>query len=145
MKDPEEHYRRLERMYVRANSQQFIPSTVEVGEGRAVVRLPLLQNYFHAGAALHGAYFFKVMDDAAFFAVNSLVTDVLMLTVSFNVFLTRPVTGSSITANGFVVSRTSQMFIAEAVVTDEHGREVGRGIGNFMRSKLPLSPEIGYS
>lgn len=145
MKTPEEHYRRLERMYARANSQQFLPSTVEIAEGRAVVRMPLLQSYFHAGAALHGAFYFKVLDDAAFFAVNSLVDDVFVLTVSFNVYFTQPVTGSSITASGVIVSQTTQLFIADAVVVDERGREAGRGTGSFMRSKQPLSPDIGYS
>jgi uncharacterized protein (TIGR00369 family) len=145
MKEPEEHYRRLERMYVRARSQQFIPSTVEIAEGKAIVRMPILQSYFHALDALHGAFYFKVMDDAAFFAVSSLVQDVAVLTTAFNIHFTRPVTGSSIAATAIVVSETQRLFIADAVVVDEHGREVGRGTGTFMRSKIPLTPDIGYA
>ncbi len=44
----------------------------------------------HAGGAVHGANYFKAMDDAAFFAANSLVDDVFVLTVSFNVYFLRP-------------------------------------------------------
>lgn len=145
MKHPEEHYRRLERMYVRARSQEFIPSTVEISEGKAVVRLPILPSYFQALNALHGAFYFKVMDDAAFFAVNSLMDDVAVLTTAFNVQFLRPVTGSSITATGIVVSESRRIFIADAVIVNEHGREVGRGSGTFMRSRIPLTPEIGYA
>ena len=145
MKNPEEHYRRLERMYVRARTQQFIPSTVEVSEGKAVVRLPILQSYFHAFDALHGAFYFKAMDDAAFFAANSLVADVAVLTTAFNIHFIRPVTGSSVTATGIVVSETKRLLIADADLVDEHGREVGRGTGTFMLSEIPLTPEIGYS
>ena len=37
----------------------------------------------HAAGAVHGSYYFKVLDDACYFAANSLVSDVFVLTVSF--------------------------------------------------------------
>ncbi|MCM3877843.1 MAG: PaaI family thioesterase, partial [Thermoanaerobaculia bacterium] len=83
-------------------------------------------------------------DDAAFFAVNSLVTDVFVLTVTYNVYLTRPVTAGVMTAKGRVVNRSRNLFIAEAELVDDQGRSVGRGSGSFMRSAIPLSPAVGY-
>jgi acyl-coenzyme A thioesterase PaaI-like protein len=38
-----------------------------------------------------GSVYFKMLDDAAFFAVNSIVEDVFVYTVSLNVQLLRPV------------------------------------------------------
>ena len=34
---------------------------------------------------------------------------------------------------------------AEAELVDDRGRIVGRGSGSFMRSAIPLSPEVGYA
>jgi hypothetical protein len=34
--------------------------------------------------------------------------------------------------------------IAEAVVYDSDDVEIARGMGSFIRSKIPLSAEIGY-
>jgi hypothetical protein len=38
--------------------------------------------------------------------------------------------------------RTS--FLAEAVLTDDRGRQVGRASGTFVRGRTPLTEEIGY-
>ena len=77
--------------------------------------------------------------------MNSLVTDVFVLTVTYNVYLTRPVTEGVLTAAGRVVSRSRNLFIAEAELVDDRGRSVGRGCGSFMRSAIPLSPAVGYA
>ena len=140
----DEHFRKLERMYATAPINAFFAPRLTVGEGRAEISIKVRPDFFHAAHAVHGSVYFKVLDDSAFFAVNSLVTDVFVLTVTYNVYLTRPVTGGTMTAMGRVVSRSKNLFIAEAEIVDERGRSVGRGSGSFMRSAIPLSPEVGY-
>ncbi len=83
-------------------------------------------------------------DDAAWFAVNSLVTDVFVLTTTFTTYLTRPVTSGTLTAIGEVVNEGRTQWLAQAVVYDDEQREVGRGSGTFVKSRSPLTPEIGY-
>jgi acyl-coenzyme A thioesterase PaaI-like protein len=86
-----------------------------------------------------------MLDDAAFFAVNSLVDDVFVLTVSFNIYLTRPVSEGQMRAIGRVVHHSQRLFIGEAELTDASGREIARGSGAFMRSNIPLASVPGYS
>jgi acyl-coenzyme A thioesterase PaaI-like protein len=76
--------------------------------------------------------------------VNSLVDDVFVLTVSFNLYLLRPIAVGEMRAKGRVVYRSRQLFVAEAELVDQDGKDIGRGSGTFMRSAIPLSPEIGY-
>ena len=140
----DDHFRKLERMYASAPINAFFAPRLTVGEGRAEVSIPVRPDFFHAAHAVHGSVYFKALDDAAFFAVNSLVTDVFVLTVTYNVYLTRPVTGGVMTAAGRVVNRSKNLFIAEAEIVDDRGRSVGRGSGSFMRSTIPLSPAVGY-
>jgi acyl-coenzyme A thioesterase PaaI-like protein len=78
-----------------------------------------------------------------FFAANSLVPDVFVFTINFNTYLTRPVSSGVLVASGQVVSQSRRLIVAEAVVCTDGGDEVGRGSGSFIRSRLPLSPEIG--
>jgi len=47
-------------------------------------------------------------------------------------------------AIGKVVQASKNMFIAEATLTKSEGEEIARGIGTHVRSKAPLSPDIGY-
>ena len=97
-----------------------------------------------SGGAAHGSVYFKAIDDAAFFAVNSLVEDVFVLTVNLNVYLTRPISHGEMRAVGKVVFSSKNLFVADARITDSKGREIGRGSGMFTRSKIKLNPEIGY-
>ncbi|MHC4446031.1 MAG: PaaI family thioesterase [Planctomycetota bacterium] len=140
----EEHYRKLERMYASGPINKYYASRMQVSAGRAEVIMPVRPDFFHTAGAIHGAVYFKMLDDAAFFAVNSLVDDVFMLTVSFNVYFTRPISKGEMKATGRVVHRSRRLFVAESVVVDSEDQEIGRGSGTFMRSTILLSPELGY-
>ena len=141
---PEQHHRSLERMYLAAPINAFYDPRLRVSEAEAVVEIDLSEKYFHAAGAVHGSVYFKLLDDAAFFAVNSLLTDVFVLTTSFQTYLTRPVTSGILVAEGSVVSRTRRLYIGEAVLRDGEGREVGRGSGTFMPSKIALDARVNY-
>jgi uncharacterized protein (TIGR00369 family) len=141
---PEEHYRRLERMYASAPINKYFAPSMHVSEGRADVIIKVRPDFFHAAHAVHGVLYFKLLDDAAFFAVNSLVHDVFVLTVSFNVYMTRPVSAGELKASGRVVHRARRLLLAESGLVNGEGQEVARGSGVFMRSTIALSPELGY-
>ena len=94
--------------------------------------------------AVHGPVYFRALDDAGFFAVNSLVEDVFVLTASFGIHLLRPVSSGDMKAIGKVVQASKNMFIAEATLTDSKADEIARGIGTYARGKAALSPDIGY-
>jgi uncharacterized protein (TIGR00369 family) len=140
----EAHYRRLEAMYRSAPINAFFQPAIRVSEGAAEIVVPVRRELFHAAGAVHGAAYFKVLDDAAFFATNSLVEDFFVLTVSFELKLLRPVTEGELRAAGRVVFRSRRLYVAESVVVDAEGAQVGRGSGTFLPSAIPLTPEIGY-
>lgn len=93
---------------------------------------------------MHGTVYFKALDDATFFAVQSLVEETFVLTVSFNLYLLRPVTEGNLLARGSVVSRTKRLYVAEGVLYDGEGKEAARGSGTFMPSATPLAEQLGY-
>lgn len=117
---------------------------VAVQKGEAQITLPIRKDFFHAAGAMHGALYFLALDNAAFFSVNSLVQDVFVLTTSFTTYITRPVKEGLVRAKGKVVNRNRTQFIAESVLYDAKDQEIARATGIFVRSKIPLSEEIGY-
>jgi len=131
-------------MYASAPVNEYYAPTMRVSEGRAEVTIPVRPDFFHAGGAVHGLVYFKALDDAAFFAAHSFVDDVFVLTVSFNLYLTRPISEGEMKATGRVVHRSRRFFVAESALVDSDGREIARGSGTFMPSNIPLSPEVGY-
>lgn len=139
-----DHYRKLENMYHAAPVNQFYDPTLQVSEGRAVVTMEAREEFFHAANALHGSVYFKALDDAAFFAVNSLAREHFVLTVSFNLYLLRPVSRGMLRAEGTVVTATRSLYVADAVLHDDRDRMVARGTGTFMRSHLRLAEVESY-
>ena len=142
----QDHYSKLERMYLQANinTAMYDSTTVKISEGAAEIGLTISEKYFHALGAIHGSVYFKLLDDAAFFAANSFVDDVFVLTVSFNIHLVRPVDKGVIRAVGTVKYKSKNLFVAEAVLYNEEGKIISFGTGNFMRSKMALTGMVGY-
>ena len=138
------HFRGLERLYAGAPINQYFRPSMHVTEGAAEIRMQVRPDMHHAAHAAHGVAYFKVLDDAAFFAVQSLVTEVFVLTVSFQVYLLAPVSAGEMIARGNVVHQTKRLFIAESVV-EVDGISIARGSGSFMRSKLVLDSLVGYA
>ena len=126
------------------NKTFYETTTLAIEEAKATITLEVDPKYFHALGAMHGSVYFKKLDDAAFFAVNSIVTDVFVLTTNFNINITRPISNGLITAVGTVKFASKNLWIAEASMVDEKGREIAFGTGHFARSRVALSSEIGY-
>lgn len=139
-----EHYKRLERMYLKAPINRIYRPDIAISEGRAEIRMAADEKFFHAAQALHGAVYFKMLDDAAFFAASSLVKDTFLLTSSFNLHFFRPITGGLIRSVGSIKFATRSYFVAEASLFLDDGKEAAAGSGTFVRSKKTLDETIGY-
>lgn len=142
----EAHHRALEALYAAAPINRLFDSRLEIPrEGEARIHFSVDARYHHAAGGLHGTAYFKMLDDAAFYAANSLVTDRFLLTTAFNLLFTRPLKEGPLIAEGRWVSGRKRVFIAEARLIDADGEEAARGTGTFMRSAFPLSGLPGYA
>lgn len=140
------HFRALESLYAQAPINRFFESSLQIdGEGVARIRFTLDERHFHAAGAAHGTSYFKMLDDAAFYACNSLVSDRFLLTTAFNLFLTKPLAAGPVVAEGRWVSGRRRVFVGEARLVDAEGEEVARGTGTFMRSRISLATLPGYT
>jgi uncharacterized protein (TIGR00369 family) len=138
------HFRALESLYRSAPVNRMFDSDIEVMEGFARIRFQIDESLFHAAGAAHGTLYFKMLDDAAFYACNSLVTDRFLLTTAFNLNFTKPLKSGPAVAEGRWASGRRRVFVADARLVDASGEEAGRGTGTFMRSHIPLSGLGGY-
>lgn len=140
----EQHFRCLESMYQAAPINDFYRPQMVVSQGEATIEITVSEKHHHSAGGVHGSVYFKMLDDAAFFAANSLEDKVFVLTTSFTTYLTRPVAQGKLIAKGKVVNSNKSQFIAEAIIYDQQENEIGRGNGIFVRGKLPLTDAKGY-
>jgi hypothetical protein len=133
----QEHYERLERIYLAAPYNAFHEPGIRVSAGEADVVIPIQDKLSHP-AGIPGTLILKAMNDSAAFAVNSLVERHYVLTASFEVSLTGTIPRQEIIARGRFVGMSGDKYLAESMLTDIDGKEIGRGEGSFLVSNLEL-------
>lgn len=139
------HFEKLVNMYDAAPINRWFQPRMRIPEeGRAEIEITVREDFYHAARAIHGAVYFKALDDATFFAVQSLLTEFFVLTSTFQLYFLRPVSEGNLLARGHVVSRSKRLYVAEGVLLDHRGKEVARGSGSFLPSAVKLSPELDY-
>ena len=134
-----DHYKKLEAMYLDAPINKFYLPGINVSEGKAEISIQVKEEFFHAADAVHGSVYFKMLDDAAFFATNSIVEDVFVLTASFEIKLLRPVSSGQLIAKGELLKNFGNKFEARAKMFDDEGTLIAAGSGIFVKSKKLLS------
>ena len=141
----EAHFRALEALYASAPINELFQSRLHLtGGGASRIEFNVEQSAFHAAGAAHGTLYFKMLDDASFYAANSLVSDRFLLTTAFNLHFTKPMREGAAIAEGRWISGKRRVFVAEARIVDSSGEECARGTGTFLRSHIALAGLPGY-
>ena len=141
----EAHLRALEALYDSAPINRLFESRMELPKaGQSLIHFKVDGDVFHAANAAHGTLYFKMLDDAAFYAANGLVSDRFLLTTAFNLHFTKPLKNGEAMAEGRWISGRRRVFVAEARIVDSTGEECARGTGTFLRSHIALSSLKGY-
>ena len=132
----ETHWRALERMYVKAPINAFYQPVIRIGDRTCEIEVTARDEFNHAAHAVHGSVYFKMLDDAGFFAAGSIVEDVFVLTSNFTIHLLRPVASGVLLAKARVVYAGATQFVCDADLYNE-GKLVAHGVGTYVRSKFP--------
>lgn len=135
-----EHYKRLERLFDSAPLNQgiFAGSELKVSDREAILKLTIGSQYFHAANAMHGAIYFKLLDDSAYFASASVEKTFFLLTKSYTIHFRRPVFEDRLKAIGKVVSVNQKEIISSSEIYNQEGKLVAHGEGVFVRGPKRL-------
>lgn len=134
-----DHHRKLEKMYVAAPINEWYQPVINISEGKSEISIHIKEDYYHAANAVHGSVYFKMLDDAAFFAANSVVDDVFVLTASFDTKFLRPVSKGELLAKGELLKNMGDKLEARAKLYNEEGELIATGSGWFVKSKINLA------
>lgn len=135
-----DHYDFLIKLFHSApiNRTIFAGSEMSLSDGEATYELTVKEEFFHGGEAMHGAIYFKLLDDAAYFACATHVDDYFLVTKSYQIEFVRPVMGGKLIAKGKVLKIDEEGFLASSEILNEDGKVVGKGEGIFVKSRKPM-------
>lgn len=134
----ERHLDRLQRLYAAAPSSLYEMDDLSVSAGQARIAFQTEDVDLDAAGTVDRALYFKLLSDASALAAGSLVEDRLVTGETFDLYVTRPVSGGELTALARVVSARGTVFTVEAVLVDDSGHKVAAGHGVFTRSAVKL-------
>ncbi|UCG88659.1 MAG: hypothetical protein JSW71_09015 [Gemmatimonadota bacterium] len=135
------HLEKLERMYLAAPYNENLDPGISVSEGETDIVVSIGRGLLDAAGRVPDSICIKTMNDAALCAVSSLVSSNIVLTASFNASLTGAVPSGELLARGRFVGMSGSHYLAESILADSEGREIGRGDGRFVQSDVPSSAE----
>jgi len=135
------HFERLEQMYLWDDRNEQGDAGIRIQEGESEIVTPIDGQRFRSDGSLDDVICFKLLDDAASLAVNSVVQDVLVRAEGFNVRFVPMTPAGELIARGRLLSFSEDQYLAESVIVDAEGREVCRGTGAFVKGDTALSSE----
>jgi uncharacterized protein (TIGR00369 family) len=138
----EQHWRRLEQMYLDAPINAWYRPVIQIAERVCEIEIEARSEFHHAAEAVHGSVYFKMLDDAGYFAAASIVFDVFLLTSNFTLHLLRPVSEGLLLAKGRVVHDGARQFLCEAQLFNA-GKLVAHGVGSYVRSRIDWPTKAG--
>ena len=141
----QDHFDKLIRMYAKAPINEFYQPHMQLEKAKSVISLTITPKMLHSGHGVHGSVYFKLLDDAAFFAANSIETQFFVLTSDFHIRLLRPIAQGKLIATGWVAHAGRKNILAHAELRDDLGNLISSGQGCFTRSNMPLNADCGYA
>jgi len=138
------HYTKLENMFRTAAINTFFNPEITVSENCAEITIEVNPKFFHSGRTVHGSVYFKMLDDACYFACQSIEKECFLVTSNFNIQFIAPVTSGIMLVRAQVNATTRNVRFASGEIFDQKNRLVATGNGSFMPSRLKLSEEVGY-
>lgn len=124
----------LERRYLAAPSNSHFDAGVKISEGEAEILIPIREEFSDVAGAVHASVGFTAMADSAALAVNSIVDNALVVALRFDTQLTRPIVTDALVARSRFVGMSGNHYLAESVLTDSAGQEIGKGRGEFVEN-----------
>lgn len=135
------HCEELERRYLAAPINEHVDAGVRISEGEAEILVPPQERFSDVAGTVHASVCFTALADSAALAVNSIVDKALIAIVRFDIQLTRPIAAGALLARSRFVGMSGNHYLAESVLTDSEGQEIGKGSGEFAETDVSLSPD----
>lgn len=139
----EAHWERLECLYLASPHNEYYDPGVRISSGEAEIVIPVHEKLSGVTGTAHSSVYFTAMADSAALAVNSIVENTLVVAVHFDIHLSRPIATGQLIARSRFLGMSGDHYLAESVLTDSEGEEIGKGNGAFTKSDIPLSSESG--
>lgn len=139
-----DHFEALDRMFRSANfHKHFPPFSFHLERGYCRIESSVDDRYHHAAEAMHGAFYFKLLDEAGYFAAMSEEQEKFLLTRNLNIRFLRPVESGELIAIGRLKHFDGKIYYAEAELLHK-GKQIASAELELARGPVSLNEVEAY-
>ena len=128
--------------YLKHPMHNGLDLSIDYESGNANLSMKIHSSTLNLVGILHGAHYFKLMDDACFFAALSLKKSKFVATANFTIHYFRPASSGRLIAVARVLEHFGSRYVCECVIKDEGGKKYGCGSGLFVEPKHPYDYSV---
>ena len=125
-------------LYLSAPINKLYAPMMVLNQGESEITQNFNSSLCHSKGFLHGSVLFKLLDDAAYFACQSLENRYFMVTSNFNIHFIRPVNSGTLISKGSILNSSTNQFVAESTIYNSEGVIIAKGSGTFVKSNILL-------
>ncbi len=130
-KQMEAHWEKLEHLYLSAPGKEECDAGIKISDGLAEIVIPMQEKFLEPSGNVSSSICFTAMNDSAAFAVNSVVVKSLVTTAEYHIHFARSAAQGDLVARSRFVGTSEDYYLAESVLLDTQGNELGQGSGVF--------------
>lgn len=139
-----EHYKKLENLFLKSSINEILDAKIKITEGATEIHLTKKEFMHNEIEPIHSAYIFMVLESSAFFAANSLIEDVSIVSKSFEILYVRNLESKIYTAKAKFLEKSMGNYIISSELYDEKGNLITKAKGVYRRSKKSLKNIKNY-
>ena len=79
------HLKNLINIYNIASINKFYKPKINLSLGKSKIEKKIKNNFFHTGGSVHGSIYFKILDDAVYFASQTQKKKYFLYTINFQI------------------------------------------------------------
>ena len=132
------HFKNIINVYSNAPINQLFKPKMKVSLGQCEIEMKISKNFHHSANSFLGSIYFKMLDDAAYFASQTHEKEFFLYTVNFEVNFIKTVSKEVIISKGKLLKKSSNKLISKAMLYGCNGEEIGYGKGIFVKSNILL-------
>jgi uncharacterized protein (TIGR00369 family) len=121
--------------YINHPMHKPLNMSVALKEKSAKITMSVHSSVLNFVGILHGSIYFKLMDDACFFAVIATNQSSFVVTSNMTVNYIKPVSEGMIITHASVITKRGRLYLCESHITNLEGSILAHATGSFIEPK----------
>tara|TARA_Y100001970_G_scaffold263886_1_gene349844 strand:- start:126 stop:548 length:423 start_codon:yes stop_codon:yes gene_type:complete len=121
--------------YINHPMHKNLNMSVHFGKESAAVSMTIHESILNLVGTLHGAIYFKLIDDSCFFAALSAKESHFVATSNMTIHYVKPASEGNLVAKANIITKRNRMYLCKSTIMNDKEDILAYGSGSFIEPK----------